>query len=522
MGIRWRGAAAGLSSLLLASFASAAAPLSAEEIAGRQIYREGTSPSGTEIQALVGMAGTPVPGKVVPCGNCHGPDGLGQLEGGVAVPAITWAELTRSYGHAHETGRTHPAFSETSFVRALAEGLDPAGNRLDPAMPRYTLSAQDARSLAAYLRRIERDPDPGLTADSLTLGTVLPSAADPRLAAVGEAMRAVLAASLQELNEAGGLFGRKLILKEVALGATPQATRRNAAAMLREGGVFALLAPFAAGAEHELAALAEEEKVPIVGPFTLVGDPVPALNRYTFYLFGGLMEQARVLAHHAAHDLGAGRAAIVQPENEIAAQLAQAIADEMERRSRLAAVLKFAPGRFDPEAILQALAAAGAEQVFFLGSAAELAAFLTHADARNYRPHVLVPATSAARVAIGMPAGFDGRVHLAYPMLPGAVASRSFTEFQARHRLPDRPLVPQMSTYSAAVLLGEGLRRAGRRLSREKLVAALEAVQDFHTGLLPPLSFNAQRRIGAAGAQVVVVDLKERSFRPVGRWVRLE
>ncbi len=467
------------------------------------------------------MARTPVPGKIVPCGNCHGPDGLGQLEGGVTVPAITWADLTRSYGHVHATGRSHPPFSEANFARALEEGLDPGGNRLDPAMPRYTLSRQDLRSLVAYLRRIERDLDPGLTEDSLTLGTVLPAAADPRLGAVGEVMRAVLAASLQELNEAGGLFGRKLVLREAALGATPEDTRRNAAAMLREGGVFALLAPFAAGAEHELAALAEEEKVPIIGPFTLVGDPVPALNRYTFYLFGGLMEQARVLAHHSAHDLGAGRTAIVRPEDETATQLDQAIAGEM-GRSRLIAASTFSPGGFDPRTIVRTLAEAGAEQVFFLGGAAELAAFLIHADARGFRPHVLVPATSAARVAVGMPASFDGRLHLAYPVLPGALASRSFTEFQARHRLPDRPLMPQMSAYSAAALLGEGLRRAGRRLSREKLVAALEAVQDFHTGLLPPLSFNAQRRIGAAGAQVVVVDLKQRSFRPVGRWVRLD
>jgi hypothetical protein len=73
-----------------------------------------------------------------------------------------------------------------------------------------------------------------------------------------------------------------------------------------------------------------------------------------------------------------------------------------------------------------------------------------------------------------------------------------------------------VSAYAAGLLLVEGLKRSGRELSRRKLLATLEGVQSFDTGLLPPLSFNADRRIGATGAYLVGVDLDARSLRPLG------
>jgi hypothetical protein len=66
------------------------------------------------------------------------------------------------------------------------------------------------------------------------------------------------------------------------------------------------------------------------------------------------------------------------------------------------------------------------------------------------------------------------------------------------------------------------LRRAGRALSRERLVGALEGVYAFDSGLLPPLSYGPARRVGALGSYVVAVDLARRSFRPVSGWIALE
>ena len=49
---------------------------------GREIYEDGTSPSGASIEASLG-GGTRVAGSILPCANCHGHDGMGKPESGI-------------------------------------------------------------------------------------------------------------------------------------------------------------------------------------------------------------------------------------------------------------------------------------------------------------------------------------------------------------------------------------------------------------------------------------------------------
>ena len=71
-------------------------------------------------------------------------------------------------------------------------------------------------------------------------------------------------------------------------------------------------------------------------------------------------------------------------------------------------------------------------------------------------------------------------------------------------------------------LLVEALKRVGKELTREKLIQTLEGFYEFQTGLMPPLTYGPNRRIGALGAYVVLVDLKQKNFKPVSGWVGIE
>ena len=63
----------------------------------------------------------------------------------------------------------------------------------------------------------------------------------------------------------------------------------------------------------------------------------------------------------------------------------------------------------------------------------------------------------------------------------------------------------QVAALVSARILVEGLQRAGRDLTRPKLVAALAALQDFETGLIPPISFGPNQRTGVRGAHIVTL-----------------
>jgi len=156
----------------LAAAAAGAAELGAREQAGREIYLKGTSPSGARITARIGMGGLELSGDAIACGNCHGEDGRGRPEGGIEPSVIVWSDLVKPYGHQHANGRRHGPYDERSLKRSLTDGVDPDGHVLDAAMPRYSMSERDFRSLVAYLKVLEQVRDPGLTDTGALLAEV--------------------------------------------------------------------------------------------------------------------------------------------------------------------------------------------------------------------------------------------------------------------------------------------------------------------------------------------------------------
>src|SRR5918992_2859875 len=176
--------------LLLVSASLTYAQLTASERRGKQIYLRGESPSGREITTMLGDID--VPASTVTCAGCHGLRGEGKTEGGVTAGNLTWTNMIKSYGHTHPSGRKHGPFDEQLFTRSLVQGLDPAGNKLAVAMPRFEMAPEDMADLIAYLKRIDSEREPGLTETTVTVGTILPKHGP--LAEIGAAMKDVLTA----------------------------------------------------------------------------------------------------------------------------------------------------------------------------------------------------------------------------------------------------------------------------------------------------------------------------------------
>jgi ABC-type branched-subunit amino acid transport system substrate-binding protein len=111
---------------------------------------------------------------------------------------------------------------------------------------------------------------------------------------------------------------------------------------------------------------------------------------------------------------------------------------------------------------------------------------------------------------------------MAFPNSPAdqtAEGTREFRDLASRHQLPTKHLAAQISSYSAAKVLVEGLKRTGKDLSREKLIQTLEELFEYRTGLTPAITYGPNRRIGAMGSYVVTIDLKQRKFVPASNWI---
>ena len=94
-----------------------------------------------------------------------------------------------------------------------------------------------------------------------------------------------------------------------------------------------------------------------------------------------------------------------------------------------------------------------------------------------------------------------------------------YRELADKYGLPTQYVAAQMSAYSAAKILVEALKRAGKDLNREKLIQALEGLYEYQTGFTPAVTYGPNRRIGAMGAYVVTIDLKKKEFAPASGWI---
>jgi ABC-type branched-subunit amino acid transport system substrate-binding protein len=501
---------------LLVSNLFAAGPLTPEELRGRQIYLEGTSPSGDKITALMGDEAVEVPASAVPCAGCHGRDGRGRPEGGVSPSDLTWDTLTRPYGVTHPSGRRSPPYDERLLKRAVTMGLDSAGTKLHVAMPRFRLSLQDMADLTAYIKRLGNTSDPGVTGAAVRIGLVLPPPGS--LTPMGKSVQAALAARLADWNGQGGIYGRKIELVPFEPPADPAARYTAVAGFLAKGDVFAHLGAFLLGDDTALADLFGKAETPLIGPFTVHPRETLPLDRQVFYLLPGIEAQGRASAR-ALRSTGSP----VPPHPAILAP------DEAGLNDAVAAVVaawpeaqptRYERGRFDPAALAHRLSAAGADPVLFLGSGAEALALLRAADGIGWHPRLAATAAAGDGSLFQAPPAFAGRLWLALPSSPGPseLAMRDYLALAQAHHLSQENLSAQLTALAAAEILGEALKRAGRDLTRDRLIEQFETLRTFQTGYAPPITYSPTRRLGARGAYVFQLDLAGRKLG-AGGWV---
>lgn len=504
-----------LALLAAASAAAAEAPppiaagsqLTPSEERGREIYLNGASPSGDSITSYFGEDLLELPGEAATCGSCHGPDGKGRPESGVLPSNITWKHLVRSYGHLHPDGLEHPRFDEESLRSYMRTGIYPGGRKGDPSMPIYEISDRDLDDLLAYLKLVGTILDPGLSPAAIRVGTLVP--AEGALGEIGAVIREVLEAYFREVNMAGGIYGRRLelVVHQIPLAeeSVPDAVR----GWLAEARPFALVSPFTPRMDVEVHSAVSGEGIPLIGPFTLYSVRSFALNRNVFYLYPGLGEQLEALLQFADTVLGLSepRLAALYPQDSPLAEVLVALEKAGRERGWPALHREpFAAGTFDPAAVVQSLRQAEIEVVVSLGVERELRSFLEAAAQAEWRPHVLAPGPLSGGALFDAPRDFEKHLHLAYPTLPQdrkPWALREISRLLSGSELAGSHVQVVVSAYSAAAVLAEGLRRAGRELGRRKFTAELENLYQFETGLTPPITFTANRRIAARGAYVL-------------------
>ena len=128
---------------------------------GEVIFQSGTDANGDLIPRTANgggmMGGGTMGGGMMGagCATCHGSDGHGRTTPTFTSPNITYGNLTDPQGMLMPDGTRGPTYTDAGIMKAVTQGIDPEGSRLETPMPRWQLTSGQWGDLLAYLKTLK-------------------------------------------------------------------------------------------------------------------------------------------------------------------------------------------------------------------------------------------------------------------------------------------------------------------------------------------------------------------------------
>ena len=311
---------------------------------------------------------------------------------------------------------------------------------------------------------------------------------------------------LDNVNARGGVGGQKIELVSLDDKFDPKLAGENARKLIEEQNVTALF--LTRGTSHNEAIIPHLDKhgVPLIGPSTgamVLHKPVP---RHVFNVRATYQREAEKAITHLA-SLGVTRIAVVQADDSFGAD-GMAGAKRGFELAKLTPVLqeKFDRSKPDFSPISSKLKESQAQATLMLASGSAVVDGYAAFRKVGYGGQIVTLSNNASSGFIKS-LGENARGVIVTQVFPGE-RSGNFAMVREAHDLAKakgKEISPAMlEGFAAAKVLVEGLKRAGPKPTREKLVAALETMQKVDLGGLE-ISYSPTDHTGLDFADLSII-----------------
>jgi len=380
-----------------------------------------------------------------------------------------------------------------------------------------------AFALCALLSLGTARAEQGVTAATIEIGGFGPITGPAAYIGLGGRDGANLA--IKEINAAGGVNGRKLVLHFEDDGHSPAKALAAVKKLIDEDHVFAIFC--VAGSNGTIGSIdyvKESGRVMYVSFASAPGVTWPfAKNLFR----GGTTEVPRygeLYAEFIADHMKARKVAVMNGREEYPKNEGDALSKQLQSWFDIAPVarVEFNIGDKDFTSQLLQLQQAQPQVIAFFGNPAEAAIAMRQARELGLNQPFFVGVTmvdqnfiTAAKQTAEGASGFA-----LVPFLPGSDdPTLKAWETKWKQEYPNlpagRPNIFDILAYGDMYVLAEGLKRAGPEPTTDKLVAAFEAMKDYRvSAIATPRSFTPKHHIG--NLQLVAMQVKN------GQWVPLD
>ncbi|WP_059413463.1 ABC transporter substrate-binding protein [Cupriavidus basilensis] len=358
---------------------------------------------------------------------------------------------------------------------------------------------------------------PGVSADSIMLGQS--AALTGPTAVLGKQMNAGAQLYFDFINQQGGVYGRKIELKALDDYYEPEAAAKNTRALIDDAHVFALFGYVGTATSEASLPLATQARVPFFAPFTGAQSLRQPFNRYAFHVRAGYNEETAAILRQI-QTTGLKRVAVVYNDDAYG----KAGLDGLERALKAAPdsgvqiVAREGVVRNTAEIgdAMQGAMKATPDAVVMISAYRTAGAFVKEALRRGYNGqfyNVSFVGTQALAKEVG-PKGSGVIISQVMPH-PGNATLPVVREYlrllQAAGKHNDFDYA-SIEGFIAAKAFVEGLRRAGKDLTRDKLIAALETMKNYDLGGYI-INFGPDSHIGSKFVEMTIINSRGQVIR---------
>lgn len=369
---------------------------------------------------------------------------------------------------------------------------------------------------------------PGVTDDTITVGSSLPLTGHASY--LGKQTLFGALAYLNAINDAGGVAGRRIKVLALDDGYDPPRCVANTQQLIVEDQVFCLFSYVGTPTTVKIIPLLEEAKVPLVGSFTGADALRSPFRRYIVNIRASYYQETAAAVDHMVRDLGIDQVAIFYQYDAYGFDGLKGT--EMALKSHGLAPMargSYIRGTMDVEEGMGRILEAGPRAVVMIGTYGPCAKAIKLARARGYKGlFYAVSFVGADEIARILGPGDNTPLLVSQvvppPGLPESGAPLTgvveYARLLARYFPEERPNLVGLEGFINAKVLVEGLRRAGRDLTREGFLDAVETIADFSVGLASPVNFDKTRHQGLE--RVYFTRFDRGGFHMVTDWNRIK
>lgn len=325
--------------------------------------------------------------------------------------------------------------------------------------------------------------EPGVSDKEIVLGQS--AALSGPAKELGSEMRSGALLYFDQVNAGGGIHGRRIRLQTLDDGYEPERAAANTRKLIEEEKVLALFGYV--GTPTSLAALPlfTEAKVPFVGAFTGAQALREPFNRYVFNVRASYFDETEKIVEQLTTTGIKQIAVFYQNDAYGKAGLAGVERAMTKRGLKIAATATVERNTVDVAKAVAALSATRPDAIVMVSAYTSVAAFvkgMKKAGSAAQFHNVSFVGSRPLAAALG-----DEGVGVAIAQVvpfPWSGTLPVTREYQAQARAAGAKdfSFTELEGYIAARVLVEGLKRAGRELTRERLVTALESLSRTDIG----------------------------------------